>query len=384
MIEVIDNIVLAPIPNAGYSTIGFFVMAGSMYEDEMRSGTAHLLEHTLIAGEEAGESIEGWTQLEQMIFQSRQLPHKTTNCLHSLYDAVYKQPLKESDFIMQQERVRIELETAYQHNFYKEAYGILFGKHSGQHKGWSGYSEDIKLVTFEDITDYKGRYLTPDRTVVVVSGEFIKEDVMTILSELHLQHIHKPPVPLPNGESKNILVYNTRIDEKVANVDIFIPTAPLSNFKYRFINNILGHCLTGESFSLLDTLLYKEIGFVYSVERNSFYWTNGGVSIISYNCPSNKGEMVTDKVNHLLCNLPQLLTKDIFEKAVESSLIQHRKISRNPEELIQWIGEDFLLTGEVIGMHEQEKIIKKCTYEEVQNQAKVVAKLASQPHVNRG
>ncbi len=373
MVRIIDNIVLAPIPKAGYSSIGFFIASGAICEQGDKVGTAHLLEHMLFAGNHFDLNVEAYTQLEQMVFLSTQLPENTVTNLSRLQDLLFKVPLQRKDLTIQRERIKLELLTAYQHCKYQGAYGKIFGKKSGQYSGWSGSPEDIESINFDSLEEYRQKYVTPERTVVVISGEFNDDDVMKTVSSLGLQCSFDPCYPLQQIRLHENLVWNTHIDIDVANVDIFIPTSPLSDFKNRSLNKLYTSCLTGNNLSLLDTMLYKELGTVYSISSQSLYWTNGGVSIIGYQTLVDRAEETADRVNDLITNLPKHLNEEIVKSAREFSLLEHEIIMDDPNNLAWWLGEDLLLTGKIISPEEQKDYLSKYTLEDIQNMAKVVA-----------
>ena len=57
---------------------------------------------------------------------------------------------------------------------------------------------------------------------------------------------------------------------------MFIPASALSDYKGRALDMVLQYCLSGCNASLLDTILFKDIGTVYGIDSELLHWTNGG------------------------------------------------------------------------------------------------------------
>lgn len=333
-----------------------------------------MLEHILVAQSKFGTSIDGFTQLEQLIFQSHQLPEHTESNLKLLYKTIFEQDFSHDDFLIQRDRIKFELKTVDQHRLYKKAYGHIFGKTSGQYRGWAGDVNEIEKVTFDHVLQYRNKYLTPERTITVVAGEFNKKKILKVLSESNLLRRYKPPTSLPRSGFTKKTVWITHTDN-VAYLNIFIPSCALSDFKKRSVDTILLHCLTGGNFSLLDELLYKHLAAAYSIEGHRLHWTNGGVLTISYSTPLNKGEEVADRVYEIMEHLSDHITKESVEKAKELSILRYLDTTSNPTDLSLQVGEDLLLTGQITPPNKQIEHINDCTFEEIIARAKEIQKI---------
>ena len=193
MISIHDNIVLVPIADVEHSCITFFIDAGANRESGKKVGIAHFLEHTLVAQAKFGITFEAETQLEYVLFQSTQCPNDTTKNLKKFKKLLFEDSIKKESFQVQQKRIQLELLASSQHMF-QDVYAELFGKDSGQYRGWSGSVDGVTSITFDDIREHRKNFFHVDNLVIVVSGNFDKGEVLHEIANLKLQKSMKSVV----------------------------------------------------------------------------------------------------------------------------------------------------------------------------------------------
>lgn len=361
-----------PMFDTKYTSIGFFVRNWT-HENREKVGAAHVLEHVLWTQAEFGAAVSGQTQLESILFQTTQTKADTIDNLKKLVHLLFDIPLSEKDFLIQKERIKLEIQYVYSHDNFKSLYGEIFGNNSGQYNGWSGSVAEIEAVTFEDVKRFREKYFTPENIVLVVTGDFDEKELVDAIAVLDIQR-SLSPLSLHHIDTKEKIVWKTRMFEDAADVDIFLPSASQSDFLNSAKDDILMGCLTGFNFSLLDKLLYKQLGSVYFVEPERLSWTNGGVLTLGYRTDPDAGEKTADAVNEVLVNLPKYLTEDVFEAARKYSLLQHDILMRGPENLMYLLGENLLLTHEVSSLEDRRKQIVSCSYKQVHERAEQISK----------
>lgn len=375
MISTYDNIILAPTQNTTHSCITCFFGASANKENDEKGGTAHLLEHTLTAQADFGDTFEAETQLEYVLFQTTQLSEDTTLNLKKFKKLLFEDALNESVFITQQNRVKLELLTSYQHHMFQDAYGELFGHDSAQKRGWSGSLDSIESITFEDILEYRQNFFHDKNIIIVISGNFNESNVLMELSNPSL----KEPVKLPSTpySLKNKVVWNMQSSSGVAGADIFIPIGTPSSFEKQALAAVFQHSLIGGNRALIDTLLCKELGTVYSVESELLHWTNGSVFAFGFETFEHSFEKTTQVTQKLLTSLPNELSEEIVDTARSRAIIKFNSMSTNPDLFGRWIGENALLTGRVATQAEYVQHLKSCTYKDIVKKAETVSKM---PH----
>ena len=367
------NVILIQKPGTKYSAIGFFIAAGSAREKH-KSGMAHLLEHVIYANPTTLK-LEAETQLEYMAFYSTQLSNETPRALKELYDYLFSTPLREKNVAIQAKRIELELQTAFQSSRFKKVYDCLFGKNSVQSRGWSGSAKDIKSITFDELVSFKNRTFNLENLVVVVAGDFNQIDVENAVRELKLEREIIPQSFRQANITEKKMVWRTYSDGSIADVDVFLPASSLYEYEDRIQDVLFSAFFVKNADSYLSNFLYRELGNAYYVDSGVLHWGNGGVSVFGYRTFFDQAEETTDKVYELISKLPTSLTRDMFDSARKSLLLQFAIDENNPEHLVRQLGEDLLLTGRIFSTQEQITILNKLTYEDFAKKVEHLARL---------
>lgn len=370
------NVILIQKPGIKYSAIGFFIAAGSVHEKD-RTGIAHLLEHVIYANPTTLK-LEAETQLEYMAFYSTQSSDETPRALKELYDYLFSTPLREENVAIQANRIELELQTAFQSSRFEKVYDCLFGKTSGQSRGWSGSVKDIKSITFDELVSFKNETFNLENLVMVVAGDFNQIDVENVISEMKLERDLIPQSFTQTNTTEQKMVWRTSSEGSIADVDVFLPASSLHEFENRIQDDLFSAFFVKSADSYLSNFLYKELGSAYYVDSEVIHWCNGGVLVFGYRTLSYQAEETADKVYEIMSKLPTLLTRDIFDHARKSLLLQFAIDENKPELLVRQLGENLLLTGRIFSIQEQIVILNKLTYEDF---IKKVESLATLPVV---
>eukprot|EP01118_Nematostelium_gracile_P002928 TRINITY_DN13375_c0_g1_i1.p1 TRINITY_DN13375_c0_g1~~TRINITY_DN13375_c0_g1_i1.p1 ORF type:complete len:474 (+),score=137.03 TRINITY_DN13375_c0_g1_i1:176-1597(+) len=167
------------------ATIGVFIDAGSVYEDEKTNGVAHFLEHMAFKGtnkrakqeleveiENMGGALNAYTSREQTVYYAKVFKNDVPKAMDILSDILLNS--KYDSKYVEAERSTILREMEEVNKDYSEV--IFDHLHSAAFQGTSlgrtilGPEDNIKKITRDNLTDYVKNNYTADRMVVVGAG----------------------------------------------------------------------------------------------------------------------------------------------------------------------------------------------------------------------
>lgn len=372
MSSLTSNIVLIPIHSSKHSSFGFFIRAGSEYESKSKQGVAHYLEHVLCA-QNTEVDIYAVTHDEYILFQSTQNSEETISNLQRIYTLLFETPLSEEQFTIQRGRIKFELKHYFSINLFKSVYKYIFGTASKQYHGWAGKITDIDKINLKDILKFKDTHFKKENAIVVVVGDFNEAAVLESLKNF----LEKPNNASRQSSTKQVqnIVWRTHLNHDTAEVDVFLPIGNMANIKDVACEKILHKCITSGNNSLIDNVLFKELGTAYTVDSEMLRWIDGGVLAFGYKTLPEHAEQTADSVDTVLRNLPTSITEEIFERAKNYAILEHKRMSQDPEQVVRNLGPSILLAGKIDSLEKQKEALLSCTYDEVIKKAKKLSKL---------
>ena len=358
-----NNIILIPQKNCGYSVVAFCVAAGAKYDPPEKSGVAHVLEHILIASSESTQDLYAETQLEQLFFQSTQLPEKTSENLKNLYTLLFTQQYNSKHFKLQKERVTVEIRSQHNHEGYAEVYTRMFGGDSAQTRGWSGNAQTISHITEEDIKNHQAQYVRPERSVCVITGEFNVAQIQAVLAELKLEHTCFVEESLPLYTTTNKCLLNIERSTDTASVHIFFKLPQIQDFQARVYNRMYRNLLLGTQ-GYITNLLYRETAHTYNIIDSASLWTNGGIRSIEFETSIEQIDTVRDTLMSFFSSPRTHITETDFNRAREQTILHYTILFKDTDDITLWYGEDLLLTGAVHSYKETMMVLKYLSFKE--------------------
>jgi predicted Zn-dependent peptidase len=287
------RVLTAPLPHA--QSVACFVMlaAGSRYEDAGNRGIAHFAEHMFFKGTERRPSARDLTTIVDGIggefnaFTSKEYTGYYVRCAgadrdialdvlvdmlrHSKFDS--DEVEREKGVILEEMNMYFDTPRDYISALYEE---LLFGDNP---LGWEtlGTKETIRAAQRETFLDYVGRWYTPTRMVVGVSGMVGDELVPTLESLLGDLGGNDaggaPPVTLDAQPLSRVRVHHKDSDQ--AQICLGVPSYPLEH-PDRYALQLLATVLGSGMSSRLWLEVRERRGLAYYVYGMNHSYTDTG------------------------------------------------------------------------------------------------------------
>jgi predicted Zn-dependent peptidase len=301
------HLLLINIDNVDNVSFGIFIKAGSRNETKKNNGIAHFLEHMVFKGtkkystdyvsnklDNLGARYNAETSYESTAYYVS--GHK--NDLHTFIDIlseIYKNPAFNKKDINVERGVIIE-----EINMYNDdAHDIMNNKiheeifyNSALSMPIIGTKDNILKFKREDFINFRNLFYNPERTTVVVAGNFnikeIEEKITKLFGSIKSQNNDYKYELKPRFEITNDFIIHKK---KVAQTNIYI-TFECENMysdkvkHYDVISDILS---SGQS-SRLTNILRTKMGAIYYNYSYSINYSHEGVFIITAGVDNNRIE----------------------------------------------------------------------------------------------
>ena len=287
------RVLTAPLPHA--QSVACFVMlaAGSRYEDAANRGIAHFAEHMFFKGTERRPSSRDLTTIVDGIggefnaFTSKEYTGYYVRCAgadrdvaldvlvdmlrHSKFDP--EEVEREKGVILEEMNMYYDTPRDYISSLYEE---LMFGDNP---LGWEtlGTKETVRGATRDTFVDYVGRWYTPRRMVVGVSGK-IGDDLLPTLESL-LGDMggngagSPPPAQLERDGRPRVRVHHKDSDQ--AQICVGVPSYPLEH-PDRYALQLLATVLGSGMSSRLFIEVRERRGLAYYVYGLNHSYTDAG------------------------------------------------------------------------------------------------------------
>lgn len=316
--------------------------AGSRF-DEI-PGTAHFLEHMLVAGSEQFqskdilaeklESIGGYfsaTTNANTLAVDVLIPEATDLSVGiEILKEILCYPLFDSK-TFEKERGSILSEFLNKKSnpnaYVWEIYRRLFMQATLVGRSTIGNEKDIETITLENIKDFYKKHLTSGNLTYVVSGD-VDIDVLSESIETEI----KLPVSDHISINKPLDVsFKKRIDMEIyekndhSNILMGFRTCSVANKEQALALRAIGGFLGGGRSSLLLKRLRYEKGLVYSVNTSILFGPDYGTFTVVTSC---KNEHVSTVIKIIKEIFAQIYTKGMTEKELELTKTKYLKSQR--------------------------------------------------------
>jgi processing peptidase subunit beta len=198
------------------ATIGVFIDAGSVYEDEKTNGVAHFLEHMAFKGtqnrskkqleeeiENMGGSLNAYTSREQTVYYAKVFKNDVPKAMDILSDILLNSKY-EKDYV-EAERSTILREMEEVNKDYNEV--IFDHLHSAAFQGTAlgrtilGPEENVKSITRDNLVQYVKNNYTADRMVVVAAGA-VDHNQVSSLADKYFGNVGRSTAVRPSVPTK--------------------------------------------------------------------------------------------------------------------------------------------------------------------------------------
>jgi len=286
-IKVLDNgvrVVTIPLKGLRAVTIEVFVKIGSKYEKKGEHGLSHFLEHMAFKGTGKRESAEmvnleidgkgasynAGTSQELTTYYITTVRENIEWGLELLSDIVFNPKIKSIEVIRERGVIVEELKM-YQDNpvmgLSEEFYKLMFGESPIGCWDVGGEVGEVEKYSREDIVGYRQKFLSPNRSVVVVAGDIDNDDKVEELAKKYFGgYENKAAIELPTVEIK---ITEGKYFEKIKQVEqghFCVGVEGIGrNDSRRYALKLLEIIMAGNTSSMLYNEIREKRGWAYYI-----------------------------------------------------------------------------------------------------------------------
>ena len=301
-------------------SVGVFVKTGSRDESDTEEGISHVLEHMIFKGtptrsyfeiseeiDYLGANVNAHTTKEETVFYINALTQFLGKSVDILFDIVTNSTIDEKELEKEKDVIVEEIK------MYKDSPDDLVFETNyadcinGQYgKPIIGTEESVKGFTAEGIRKYYRERYTKDNILVVVSGNFDKDEIIQKINE----YFGKLADTKVDRREKIDFSFNAgkkTVSKDINQVNICISHKSEDyNSEKKVYTDILSNIIGGSMSSRLFQEIREKNGLAYSVYTYNQYYLSGGLTS-----------------TYIGTNL------ESYEKAIEITLLEFKKLREN-------------------------------------------------------
>jgi predicted Zn-dependent peptidase len=333
--KILDNnlhLVLIPMNHIETVSIGIFVKVGSRYEIPSEQGLAHFYEHMIFRGTKTKSGKKIQNELDSMAIRHNAYTgvESTSYYLYGhrnhitpmieLISDLYKNPAFNADDIENERKVVIEelnmvnddpneiLRTfVYETIFDNSPLGLPI----------VGTKESLMKIKKDNFTDFYKKHYLPDRTAVVVAGNFDLKKVAKLLVKRFEYKAGPDKVTIPYSKpklgkgpklyvKKNMELAQTMIQFNFLTDDVYS--------KNHFVYKMIGEILAGSIGSRLYEQLRNKMGLTYYVNAFNVGYMYEGLFTIGVGVDHNRIDEAIDAIDK---QLGRLIDNGVTDRELE-------------------------------------------------------------------
>lgn len=375
-------------------SIGVFVHAGSMNEDDNNNGIAHFIEHMVFKGtknrtafqiveemERFGVQINAFTTKSFTAFYTVSIDEYSEKCMEMLADLYYN-PTMKAEHMQKEKGVVLEEINMYEDDSESLCMELLCQAHYGDDliaRPILGTITTVQDFTVETINEFRDKYYRPDSTLISVVGNITIEQAKELVEkhfDINTNHNLPSIITKKKGQPKKQYLYKFK-DIEQANVGISFPSFCLAD-KESSISNIIAGMLGGGMSSRLFQRIREELGLVYNIYANDIqYVVDGFMSIFFATNPASVKQALIAIREVIL----QLLKEGFNDEELEKSKAQYKSAiilaAESSAYLMRAGGKFGLLMGQKYDLNKRLKIVEAITQDDLNRTLKAIFDIES-------
>lgn len=374
------EIIFDKLENISTCSVGVFVKTGSKDESDSEEGISHVLEHMIFKGTEKrnyfqiseevdylGASVNAHTTKEETVFYINALTEFLGKSVDILFDIVTNS-LIDSEELEKEKDVIVEEIKMYKDSPDDLVFELNYGDCiKGQYsKPIIGTEQSVKGFTSEEIKKYYKERYTKDNIVIVVSGNFNEDEIISKVDE-YFDKLGDKKVNRREKIDFSFVVGERKEVKEINQVNICISfEGEKYNSKTKIYNDISSSIMGGSMSSRLFQEIREKNGLAYSVYTYNQYYQEGGI--------------VSTYIGTNIENYEKAikLTLDEFEKfrkngitEVELQKAKNKYLSRiafsmeNPRSRMSILGNYYTRKNEILDIENLKKEVKETKIEDI-------------------
>lgn len=374
------EIIFDKLENISTCSVGVFVKTGSKDESDSEEGISHVLEHMIFKGTEKrnyfqiseevdylGASVNAHTTKEETVFYINALTEFLGKSVDILFDIVTNS-LIDSEELEKEKDVIVEEIKMYKDSpddlVFELNYGdCLKGQYS---KPIIGTEQSVKGFTSEEIKKYYKERYTKDNIVIVVSGNFNEDEIISKVDE-YFDKLGDKKVNRREKIDFSFVVGERKEVKEINQVNICISfEGEKYNSKTKIYNDISSSIIGGSMSSRLFQEIREKNGLAYSVYTYNQYYQEGGIvsTYIGTNIENYEKaiKLTLDEFEKLRKNG---ITEVELQKAKNKYLSRIAFSMENPRSRMSILGNYYTRKNEILDIENLKKEVKETKIEDI-------------------
>lgn len=374
------EIIFDKLENISTCSVGVFVKTGSKDESDSEEGISHVLEHMIFKGTEKrnyfqiseevdylGASVNAHTTKEETVFYINALTEFLGKSVDILFDIVTNS-LIDSEELEKEKDVIVEEIKMYKDSPDDLVFELNYGDCiKGQYsKPIIGTEQSVKGFTSEEIKKYYKERYTKDNIVIVVSGNFNEDEIISKVDE-YFDKLGDKKVNRREKIDFSFVVGERKEVKEINQVNICISfEGEKYNSKTKIYNDISSSIIGGSMSSRLFQKIREKNGLAYSVYTYNQYYQEGGIvsTYIGTNIENYEKaiKLTLDEFEKLRKNG---ITEVELQKAKNKYLSRIAFSMENPRSRMSILGNYYTRKNEILDIENLKKEVKETKIEDI-------------------
>ena len=366
-------------------SVGVFVKTGSRDESDTEEGISHVLEHMIFKGtptrnyfeiseeiDYLGANVNAHTTKEETVFYINALTQFLGKSVDILFDIVTNSTINEKELEKEKDVIVEEIK------MYKDSPDDLVFEMNyadsinGQYgKPIIGTEDSVKGFTADEIRKYYKERYTKDNILIVVSGNFDKNEIIQKIN----QYFSKLGDKKTNRRDKIDFSFNA--GKKIVTKDINQVNICIShqnedyNSKNKIYTDILANIIGGSMSSRLFQEIREKNGLAYSVYTYNQYYLSGGLTstYIGTNL-ENYEKAIEITLSEFKKLRENGVTEDELQKAKNKYMSRIAFAMENPRSRMGILGNYYIRKNEILDSEKMKNEVNAVKLEDVNNFAR--------------
>ena len=359
-------------------SVGVFVKTGSRDESDTEEGISHVLEHMIFKGtptrnyfeiseeiDYLGANVNAHTTKEETVFYINALTQFLGKSVDILFDIVTNSTIDEKELEKEKDVIVEEIK------MYKDSPDDLIFEMNyadsinGQYgKPIIGTEASIKGFTADEIRKYYKERYTKDNILIVVSGNFDKNEIDQYFSKLGDKKIDR----------RDKIDFSFNAGKKIVSKDINQVNICIShqsedyNSKNKIYTDILANIIGGSMSSRLFQEIREKNGLAYSVYTYNQYYLSGGLTstYIGTNL-ENYEKAIEITLSEFKKLRENGVTEDELQKAKNKYMSRIAFAMENPRSRMGILGNYYIRKNEILDSEKMKNEVNAVKLEDVNN-----------------
>ena len=366
-------------------SVGVFVKTGSRDESDTEEGISHVLEHMVFKGtptrnyfeiseeiDYLGANVNAHTTKEETVFYINALTQFLGKSVDILFDIVTNSTIdekeleKEKDVIV--EEIKMYKDSPDDLVFEMNYADSINGQYS---KPIIGTQESVKGFTADKIRKYYKERYTKDNILIVVSGNFDKNEIIQKIDQYFSKLVDK------KTDRRDKIDFSFNAGKKIVTKDINQVNICIShenedyNSKNKIYTDILANIIGGSMSSRLFQEIREKNGLAYSVYTYNQYYLSGGLTstYIGTNL-ENYEKAIEITLSEFKKLRENGVTEDELQKAKNKYMSRIAFAMENPRSRMGILGNYYIRKNEILDSEKMKNEVNAVKLEDVNNFAK--------------